>query len=331
MNLGQFKILLEKINSLHSSMSLDGNISKIEQDLMKSYVSQLYEACVSTEESGKTIRTISEQKSTPTPDKVYTSPAVETPITKSVETPKVEELPQVKTEPIQKYEPQVQNQSTPNVQHVPQTQNQAEPTAQLNEQVNKGPKTLNERLAESQNKTVSTNDKFKVESKPKAAYKPPIIIDVDHLKGGGNSTPPPPPPPKPIEQAPIAKPTPTYTAPSTTAKESVGMQANNIAEYFNLHNQKKITEVSDRLSTAPLTDLTKAIGLNDKISMIRELWADDQFAFNNSLNQLNTLNSFAEAKNFVMENCVGAYGWDDPKKISRAKQFIDLLRRRYPA
>lgn len=45
MNLQQAKILLEKINALHKSMSLDdGEVSNIERDLMLSYIRQLYES-----------------------------------------------------------------------------------------------------------------------------------------------------------------------------------------------------------------------------------------------------------------------------------------------
>lgn len=44
MNLKQSKIILEKINALHNSMSTDeGHIASIERDLMLSYIKQLYE------------------------------------------------------------------------------------------------------------------------------------------------------------------------------------------------------------------------------------------------------------------------------------------------
>ncbi len=338
MNLGQFKILLEKINSLHNSMALDGTISKIEQELMKSYVSQLYEACVSNKESAKIAEPIVNQhvvepvkSETPPPTRKVqeaTPPVQEQPV---IQKPVVQE-PVVQAPPVVKEEPVVQYQA-------PVQATNEGPTPINEVSANNKAKTLNERLAEAQNKTVTTNDKFKVEEKPKAAYKPPIIINVDHLKTGTQkivNTPPPPPPPAPKSdpaptQVPVTNPNPSYKA-STPASTNVSQSSvNTIAEYFNLHNQRKVSELSDRLSTAPITDLTKSIGLNDKISMIRELWADDQFAFNNSLNHLNALNSFEEAKSFIMDSCVANYQWDDPKKLSRAKQFIDLLRRRYPA
>lgn len=50
MSLTQAKILLEKINALYKSMSLDqGKVAPIERDLMLSYVRQLYEAFLDQE------------------------------------------------------------------------------------------------------------------------------------------------------------------------------------------------------------------------------------------------------------------------------------------
>jgi hypothetical protein len=44
MSLQQSKILLEKINTLHKSVEIDGKVSSIERDLMLSYVRQFYES-----------------------------------------------------------------------------------------------------------------------------------------------------------------------------------------------------------------------------------------------------------------------------------------------
>ena len=54
MDLQKSKILLEKINSLHKSMSADArNISVIERDLMRKYIIQLYEIVLETTSSTK--------------------------------------------------------------------------------------------------------------------------------------------------------------------------------------------------------------------------------------------------------------------------------------
>ena len=47
MNVKQAKILLEKINRLFQSMTMDEHISEIEKELMRNYVKSLYEEFMS--------------------------------------------------------------------------------------------------------------------------------------------------------------------------------------------------------------------------------------------------------------------------------------------
>jgi hypothetical protein len=51
MSLQQSKILLDKINSLYQNISIDGEISTIERDLMLSYVRQFYESILDASET----------------------------------------------------------------------------------------------------------------------------------------------------------------------------------------------------------------------------------------------------------------------------------------
>ncbi|MEL7422937.1 MAG: hypothetical protein AAFN81_08110 [Bacteroidota bacterium] len=81
MDLQQAKILLEKINALQKSISLDkGEVSTIERDLMLSYIRQLYETYLSSEVSSapapkaKTVAPPPTPKVEPTPKKAAAPP-----------------------------------------------------------------------------------------------------------------------------------------------------------------------------------------------------------------------------------------------------------------
>ena len=81
MDLQQAKILLEKINALQKSISLDkGEVSTIERDLMLSYVRQLYETYLGSEVStapaprAKSVAPPPAPKVEPTPKKVVAPP-----------------------------------------------------------------------------------------------------------------------------------------------------------------------------------------------------------------------------------------------------------------
>lgn len=53
MSLEKATILLDRINTLHKSIQTDGHLSNIEQDLMKSYIRQLYDCYLEKKEEPK--------------------------------------------------------------------------------------------------------------------------------------------------------------------------------------------------------------------------------------------------------------------------------------
>jgi hypothetical protein len=83
------------------------------------------------------------------------------------------------------------------------------------------------------------------------------------------------------------------------------------------------------LADLPIADLRRAIALNDRLLLTRELFASDGQTFEATINALNSFTQFEDAKIYLLENCVIRYGWLDKKRIDAAKNFIKLVRRRY--
>lgn len=79
----------------------------------------------------------------------------------------------------------------------------------------------------------------------------------------------------------------------------------------------------------PIADLKKAIALNDRLLLTRELFAGDGQSFEATIQQLNGYDNFADAKSYLVQNCVVRFAWMDKKRIEEAKNFIKLVRRRY--
>ncbi|NRB46178.1 MAG: hypothetical protein HRU41_00790 [Saprospiraceae bacterium] len=94
MNLQQAKILLEKINSLYKSISMDGEIATIERDLMLSYIRQLYETFHQMDENGTVASPKSrDAKVKQNPDlEITNEPAVKPPV-KKYKPPRIIEIP----------------------------------------------------------------------------------------------------------------------------------------------------------------------------------------------------------------------------------------------
>lgn len=151
-------------------------------------------------------------------------------------------------------------------------------------------------------------------------YTPPKIIEIpDSLKELEATTPKPEPTPQPKrEPEPKASPRPQT---STTSAPPTGK----IAALFSF---KEAKELSEKLSQRPVTDLTKALTINDRLLYQNDLFGKSMPAMNESLELLNKFNSFDEAKS-LLANLASQYDWVDEEKVDTARAFIQLVRRRY--
>ncbi len=118
-------------------------------------------------------------------------------------------------------------------------------------------------------------------------------------------------------QSPVAPPTPPTSFPAPPPEAEA------------LFEHKQAVELSEKLSELPIPDLRKAIGLNDKLLLTRELFGGDSDTFDKAIGALNSFASMEQAKAFLLEHCVMRYRWTDKKRIETAKKFIKLVRRRY--
>ena len=366
MNLAQFQIILQKINALDKNINMDGKISSIEKDLMKAYVSQLYEACVAGESadplpSPPIVQETVVTEPTPTVQTPVQTPVQTTPTPTPVQQNVVHTPPTPLQTPVEIVQPTVQVEqpvapiepvATPVQQPVAQVENKIK---EVNERIaastktvadalsNNQGKSINERLADSA-KSKTFNDRFTEPAKTSNVPNTPSMVKIpDSLKHLDNSaksnfsqTQPKvnTPPPAPIQQKvtpPPAPVTPVNTVPpvKTVNTPPAAATTTNVNEAFTLFETATSPENAGKWGSTPIADLGKSIGLNDKISMIKELFSDDQHAFNNALIQLNNIGGFEQAKDYMMRNLITVYNWNQGTKVERAQQFINLVRRRY--
>lgn len=86
-------------------------------------------------------------------------------------------------------------------------------------------------------------------------------------------------------------------------------------------------ELSDTLTDAPIKDLRKAIGLNDRFLFIRELFRGDETMYERSIKTINGFSIFPEAEYWIKRELKLKLAWDD--KNETVKQFDQLVRRRF--
>nr|MBA3901447.1 hypothetical protein [Bacteroidota bacterium] len=92
--------------------------------------------------------------------------------------------------------------------------------------------------------------------------------------------------------------------------------------------QSKIySDLSNRLQKNPISDLTRAIGLNEKFLYIKDLFNNDSAAFMEALNELNSFGNYAAAEHFLSDNLASKFNWE--KNSETVAKFTELVQRRY--
>ena len=134
-------------------------------------------------------------------------------------------------------------------------------------------------------------------------------------------TPPPPPPPV-VESAPVAvvPPKPRKVTPTTVVDPEH-------TDLFEVNTNTK--ELSEKLGQTRINDLNNAMGLNERIFTVNELFGADNSLYRNVIRDLNNLTSYEEAKAYLSTNVAEKFNWTHKSKRNKAKNFIKLVRRRY--
>ncbi|MDE3213789.1 MAG: hypothetical protein KGM98_11190 [Bacteroidota bacterium] len=86
-------------------------------------------------------------------------------------------------------------------------------------------------------------------------------------------------------------------------------------------------ELSQKLTDAPIKDLKKAIGVNDRFLFINELFRGDESMYERSIKTIQNFSILAEAEYWIRRELKIKIGWMDTHPV--VKQFDQLVRRRF--
>ncbi len=86
-------------------------------------------------------------------------------------------------------------------------------------------------------------------------------------------------------------------------------------------------ELSDKLTDAPVKDLKKAIGINDRFLYINELFRGDEAMYERSIKTINSFSIWPEAEYWIRRELKTKLGWIDSQET--VKQFDQLVKRRF--
>ncbi len=183
----------------------------------------------------------------------------------------------------------------------------------------------------SQREVSGPQDRPRPEPIRRNTYKPPRIIEIpdrEEPEEKPSIQPAPPQPPK--EEKPKPEPNrPRSEAPKVTPpREEPAPSVADHSELQLLFEQRKATELSEKLSESPISDLTRAMSINDRLLFMNQLFAKDMNQLDETLRQLNRFGNMEEAKPLLFD-LAQRHDWLDEEKQDTAKTFIKMVRRRY--
>ena len=194
----------------------------------------------------------------------------------------------------------------------------------------------------------------KVPAAPLESYRlrRPSITELMQDKGEQKETPaatapsPLPPVTAPLPQAvqpvasatPVAQPhfdvleeTPTLLQHTPQEEKKIHREINQIihGEQRSLNDQLKQqkTEVAHLLQEAPIKDLRKAIGINDKFVFLNDLFNGDEAMYERSIKTINNFHVLQEAEYWINRELKLRLGWNDTR--DSVQHFYQLVRRRF--
>ncbi len=133
----------------------------------------------------------------------------------------------------------------------------------------------------------------------------------------------------PEYKEPVTTNNPPEPMPSVTLAQVEEAREDYSPEMMDLFSESKITDLSDRLTMLPIGDLTKCMGINEKIFTIKELFGGQQDLFLDTMNHLNGLSGFGDAKAYLMPGIAKEMEWDTDDKVRKARNLVTLVMRRY--
>ncbi len=127
----------------------------------------------------------------------------------------------------------------------------------------------------------------------------------------------------PVEEVPTL----THQTPVPALQNNINDNAPQRAETLNDKLKQSKIELSDMLTEAPLRDLKKAIGINDRFLFINELFRGDEAMYERSIKTINNFSIFPEAQYWIQRELKVKIGWSDNDPV--VKQFDQLVKRRF--
>lgn len=96
-----------------------------------------------------------------------------------------------------------------------------------------------------------------------------------------------------------------------------------------LFKVEEVTDLAEKLSMSKIGDISKVIGINERIFIVAELFGGDKKFFDSTLSKLNSCVTFEEAKSIIIHEVAKPMEWEKEDRIKKAQHFVKQVRRKF--
>ncbi len=125
---------------------------------------------------------------------------------------------------------------------------------------------------------------------------------------------------------------PVETKKTVNTPASVIIEASKVElseKMISIFEKSRELEISDKLGNLPLKDLTKVMGINERMFTIKELFGGNQERFKTVMSDINELSGYDEAKEYLIREVATELKWDSEAHYKKADKFVKLVQRRF--
>jgi hypothetical protein len=156
--------------------------------------------------------------------------------------------------------------------------------------------------------------------------------DDKAARNTAKETPPPPPAPEPpVQEPPVREPAVSEDLieppePETESKEDPGILADRYMEgkkFINETLSRKDQDISSKLQSKPIKDISSALGINDRFKLIKDLFNGDKESFEKTIAILDDADNFNDAFSYINST----FDWD--MEDEPVLMLLELVRRKF--
>ncbi len=140
----------------------------------------------------------------------------------------------------------------------------------------------------------------------------------------------------PIDEAGATNTPPMSTAPTAhTSQQGQDSMAGTATledaqgRFEDLFAEKSAQDIADKYQLQKVVTIEGAMGINERMQTINELFGGDHNVFMETVNHIHQLSGFNSAKKYLIEGVATKFSWDKDEHKEMASDFVQLVRRKF--